>query len=193
MDQGDRNPREQNQHGGQNKPHKPDRDQEISGGRGEAAALMSPAPDEIVKEIHISASPAEVFPYLIDADKMRTWKAVKAEVVGAMPGATFRMDVTGRGDVATGSYIEVDPPRRVVFTWTWERDDRSGREPGVVEVTLTPDEGGTRLRLVHRGLADQVRERSAAGWAHYLDRLAAVASGEDPGPDPWATLNEEAM
>ena len=25
----------------------------------------------------------------------------------------------------------------------------------------------------------------AEGWAHYLDRLAAVASGRDPGPDPW--------
>ena len=29
MDQGDRNPREQNQHGGQNKPDKPDPDQGI--------------------------------------------------------------------------------------------------------------------------------------------------------------------
>jgi hypothetical protein len=29
MDQGDRNPREQNQHGGQNKPRKPDRDDAV--------------------------------------------------------------------------------------------------------------------------------------------------------------------
>ena len=25
----------------------------------------------------------------------------------------------------------------------------------------------------------------AEGWAHYVDCLAAVASGRDPGPDPW--------
>jgi uncharacterized protein YndB with AHSA1/START domain len=152
-----------------------------------------PVTDEIVREIHIAASPDEVFPYFIDAEKMRAWKAVKVEIVGTRPGGTFRLDVTGRGDVATGSFVEVDPPRRVVFTWKWEAKDRAGNEPGVVEVTLTPDEGGTRLRLVHRGLAAEVRERSAAGWAHYLDRLAAVASGTDPGPDPWASTTEEAI
>jgi uncharacterized protein YndB with AHSA1/START domain len=151
------------------------------------------AADEIVREIHIAAPPAEVFPYFIDAEKMRAWKAVKAEIFGTEPGATFRLDVTGRGDVATGSYVEIDPPRRVVFTWRWENEDPAPTGPGVVEVTLTPDEGGTRLRLVHRGVATHLRERSAAGWAHYLDRLAAIASGEDPGPDAWASSNEEAM
>ncbi len=25
----------------------------------------------------------------------------------------------------------------------------------------------------------------AEGWAHYLGRLAQVAAGRDPGPDPW--------
>jgi uncharacterized protein YndB with AHSA1/START domain len=152
-----------------------------------------PVTDEIVREIHIAASPAEVFPYFIDAEKMRAWKAVKAEILGTTPGGKFRLDVTGRGDVATGSYLEVDPPRRVVFTWMWEGEDQANSEPGVVVVTLTPDEGGTWLRLVHRGLPAQVQERSAAGWAHYLDRLAAVASGKDPGPDPWASMDEEAI
>lgn len=154
---------------------------------------MTAVAEEIVREIHIAASPAEVFPYFIDAEKMRAWKAVKAEILGTLPGGTFRLDVTGRGDVATGSYLEIDPPRRVVFTWVWEGEQQANREPGVVEVTLTPDEAGTRLRLVHRGVPAEVQERSAAGWAHYLDRLASVASGQDPGPDPWASPNEEAM
>jgi hypothetical protein len=25
------------------------------------------------------------------------------------------------------------------------------------------------------------------GWPHFLDRLAALASGGHPGPDPWKT------
>jgi hypothetical protein len=32
----------------------------------------------------------------------------------------------------------------------------------------------------------ELRRGSAAGWAHYLPRLALAAAGHDPGPDPWA-------
>jgi uncharacterized protein YndB with AHSA1/START domain len=96
------------------------------------------------------------------------------------------MDVTGRGDVAIGSYIEVDPPHRVVFTWAWEGDTTPGSQPGVVEVTLTPDGDGTLVRLIHRGVAPENQQHSAAGWAYYLDRLARAVSGQYPGPDPWA-------
>jgi hypothetical protein len=42
MDQGDRNPREQNQYGGQNKPKKPDRDREIKRARDEQEGRDEP-------------------------------------------------------------------------------------------------------------------------------------------------------
>lgn len=96
------------------------------------------------------------------------------------------MDITGRGDVAVGSYLEVSPPHRVVFTWSWEDDEDSTAEPGVVEVTLSPDGKGARLQLIHRGLKSDKSAGSAAGWTHCLSRLAVAARGEDPGPDPWA-------
>ena len=32
---------------------------------------------------------------------------------------------------------------------------------------------------------ERPRSRHARGWDHYLPRLAAVASGGDPGLDPW--------
>ena len=146
---------------------------------------MSAGSDEIVRELHIEATPAQVFPYFVDPGKLLAWKAVSAEAE-ARPGGRFRMDVTGRGDVAIGSYLEVSPPHRVVFTWSWEGDVKSIAEPGVVEVTLVPDGAGTRLRLVHRGLKPEKSAGSAAGWTHYLARLAVAARGEAPGPDPWA-------
>jgi uncharacterized protein YndB with AHSA1/START domain len=34
----------------------------------------------------------------------------------------YRVDVEGH--VARGEYVEVDPPRRVVFTWGWEEGAR---------------------------------------------------------------------
>ncbi len=142
--------------------------------------------DWIVREVWIAATPEDVFPYFTDADKLRVWKAAWVEA-DARPGGGFRADITGKGDIAYGAYLEIEPPRRVVFTWEWQRDDLADKPPAsVVEVTLAADGGGTLLRLVHRGLPRQDREGSGAGWSHYLSRLAVTAAGHDPGPDPWA-------
>jgi uncharacterized protein YndB with AHSA1/START domain len=143
-------------------------------------------PEAIVREIHIAASPEEVFPYFTDAEKMVVWKAVNAEL-DARPGGYFRIDVTGDGDVARGAYLEIERPHRVVFSWGWDKESAAFPAAStVVEVTLEPDGDGTLLRLVHRGVPDESQGRSAAGWDHYLARLALAAAGRDPGPDSWA-------
>jgi len=97
--------------------------------------------------------------------------------------------VTGH-DAARGEYVEIDPPRRVVFTFGWESQG-SPISPGTttVEITLIPDGDGTRVRLVHSGVPDVIRAGSAEGWDHYLPRLAIAAEGGTPEPDPWAATD----
>ena len=142
-------------------------------------------PVDIVREVRIKAPPDEVFPFFTDPDKMIVWKAARASL-DPRPGGTFWIDVTGH-DVARGEYVEIDPPRRVVFTFGWEAEG-SPEPPGstTVEVTLEPDGDGTLLRLVHSGVPEEMRQGSAGGWDHYLLRLKIAAQGSDPGPDPWA-------
>jgi len=43
---------------------------------------------------------------------------------------------------------------------------------------------GTLVRPTHRDLPADAFGDHRAGWEHYLDRLAALAGGGDPGPDP---------
>ena len=138
-------------------------------------------------EIRIDATPETVFDFFTDPDKMIQWMGRSAEL-DPRPGGVFHCDMNGR-NVARGEYVELDPPNRVVFTWGWEADDSPTR-PGssTVEVLLAPDGDGTHLRLIHRDLqtAESVA-RHRQGWEHYAGRLAAAATGADPGLDPWAT------
>lgn len=137
-------------------------------------------------EIQIAARPETVFDFFTDPDKMIQWMGRSAEL-DPVPGGRFHCDINGR-HVASGSYVEVDPPRRIVVTWGWEGED-SSVAPGesTVEVDLVPSGDGTQLRLVHRDLPDaESAGRHSEGWAHYTQRLSVVAAGGDPGSDPWA-------
>jgi uncharacterized protein YndB with AHSA1/START domain len=139
----------------------------------------------IIKEIFIDASPEEIFPYLTESGKYLQWMGVSAQL-DARPGGIFEVDPNGR-DVIAGEFLEVEPPHRVVFTWGW-------KEPGHpvpagstrVEIELTPQDGGTLLRLTHHGLTSPIRDRHDSGWTHYLGRMRTLLSGGEIGPDPYA-------
>ena len=92
------------------------------------------------------------------------------------------------GDSCSGVFVELVPAQRIVFTYGWERPDVEV-PPGstTVEIILEPHGAGTRLHLVHRGLAGPMADAHAGGWANYLARLAVAATGAEPGPDPLAS------
>ena len=144
----------------------------------------------VVRELSIAARPETVWEFLVDPDKVTRWMGIDA-TIEPEPGGAYRLTVLS-GNVASGTFVEVDPPRRLVYTFGWEPGGVDGpgsaAAPGstTVEFDLEPEGDGTRLRFVHHDLPNA--EASAAhahGWEHYLDRLAVAASGKDPGRDPW--------
>jgi len=148
----------------------------------------SSSADELTYErsVRIAAPREVVFAYFTDPEKMIRWMGTSANV-DARPGGAYRVDINGR-DIASGQYVEVDPPNRVVFTFGWERGG-APIPPGAstVEVTLSRDGDETVVRFVHRDLPEPMVPSHAEGWDHFLDRLVVAAAGRDPGPDPWAT------
>ena len=136
--------------------------------------------------VHIDARPEIVFAYFTDPARYVGWMGTDA-TLECVPGGTYRVWVR-QGVEALGEFVEVDAPRRIVFTWGWVGDDLVAPGSTRVEVTLTPDDaGGTDLVLRHLGLPgpDQINHH-AQGWDAYLARLARAATGRDPGPDPNA-------
>jgi uncharacterized protein YndB with AHSA1/START domain len=140
----------------------------------------------VEREVRIAARPETVFDFFVDPEKMTRWKGRQAEL-DACPGGIYRVELSDR-DIARGEYLEIDPPRRVVFSWGWEGQE-SGEHavpPGSsrVEVELSPEGDGTLVRLRHLDLPAEAREIHGQGWDLYLGRLAKAAAGEEPGPDP---------
>jgi uncharacterized protein YndB with AHSA1/START domain len=143
------------------------------------------ASDPVVREVWIEAPPEEVFPYFTKRELYLRWMGIAAEL-DPRPGGIFRVSPNATTTIE-GEFVEVIPPKRVVFTWGHTDPDRA-LPPGStrVEVELIPRDGGTLVRLVHRDLAGEQRERHEFGWSHYLARLSLAACGRDPGKDAFA-------
>ena len=149
---------------------------------------MPSATEPLRHEVRIAAPPEVVFPYFTDPARMVSWMGVGA-LLDPRPGGALRIEANGR-DVVLGEYVEVESPRRVVFTWGFEGPDRVVAAGSTrVEVTLERDGDGTLLVLRHHGLAGGARDAHAEGWTHYLARLAPTAGGAPAGPDPWITVD----
>jgi len=69
-------------------------------------------------EIRLDAPPHDVFPYLVDPERYVQWQGVRAEL-DPRPGGAFRVWMDAH-TVASGEYVAVEAPVRVVFTWGWE-------------------------------------------------------------------------
>jgi uncharacterized protein YndB with AHSA1/START domain len=124
-------------------------------------------------ERRLPAPVDEVFRWWTDPERLQEWMApvgsVEAEVDLRVGG---RLRIVMRGDGMEiehlGTYLEIEPPRRLVFTWS---SPYTGPEPSVVSVELEPDGAATRLHLIHRQLPEAAATSHRGGWGAMLDRL----------------------
>jgi uncharacterized protein YndB with AHSA1/START domain len=142
--------------------------------------------DAVIHELDLPAPPEQVFDMFTDPRRLVRWIGLSADLQ-PMPVGRFRFEIT-QGQFCEGQYVIVDRPHRLVFTWGWT-DPGFGLPPGTsrVKVTLTSSgdgAGGTRLRLVHTGLAGDLGVLHEDGWSRFLARLAATLAGGEPAAYP---------
>jgi uncharacterized protein YndB with AHSA1/START domain len=140
----------------------------------------------VEKRLYIEASPTRVYELLTRADLLVQWMAPIASV-NPEPGGMITWTHES-GDTVVGEFVVLVPARRIVFTFGWSREE-VGIPAGdtTVEIELRPSGTGTDLHLVHRGLDGPMADAHAGGWDNYINRLATVAEGRDPGEDPLAS------
>jgi uncharacterized protein YndB with AHSA1/START domain len=128
----------------------------------------------MVASVRIAAPPEVVFPYFTDPELMTRWLASRAELE-ARPGGVFSIDV--EGNPARGTFIEVDPPHRVIFTWGILNSDALPPGSSWVEVVLEADQDVTVVTLSHHGLPEEFRSSHEEGWTERLGTLASLFGG----------------
>jgi uncharacterized protein YndB with AHSA1/START domain len=139
----------------------------------------------IEKDRYIDAPPHVVYAFLTERAKMLEWIGTEVEI-DPRPDGIFRI-VPNRVDVIRGAFLETVPYTKVSFTWGFEGEGHAVPAGStVVEITLEPQGAGTHLRLTHRNLSGEQRDRHDFGWDHYLARIAIAAVGGTLEPDPFA-------
>lgn len=153
----------------------------------------------VTRSVTINATPETAWRFLSEPDKLLAWMtfipgqpAPEGSVFEPRTGGRIRI-VFPNGAAAVGEVLELDPPRRLAFTWGYDPDaGRTGIAPGAsrVELILEPTNAGTRATLTHSGLpnADAAR-RYDGGWRHYLTQLAHHASTAHHAAHLGATLD----
>jgi uncharacterized protein YndB with AHSA1/START domain len=139
----------------------------------------------------VPAPPAAVFRAWTDPAEIERWWAPEGMTVPFVEvelrvGGTYRLGLQ-RPETdpfwATGTYLEVDPPRRLVFTWRWEPDSMQAGET-LVTIEFRDRKKETEVVLTHeRFPAPEVRDEHRDGWTACLERLGGVITAFH-GPQP---------
>ena len=105
------------------------------------------------------------------------WETPEAQVdlkVGGAVRIVMRNPVEGEDHGGGGHYTEVDPPNRLAFTWTWDREPRET----LIEIEFEPADAGTEVRFTHSNLRDLESARShERGWNACFDNLERALVG----------------
>jgi uncharacterized protein YndB with AHSA1/START domain len=144
----------------------------------------------IERELHVDASPEVVFEVVSSPEHIRDWWSADTQfepIAGAASRLTWTDQSTGRQQSTPFTVVEVDPPRRFSFRWTYE-DEGQVVAPGnslLVTFELLPSGEGTTLRFSETGYRERGWEAAVLeefyndhrqGWDFYLPRLAETAN-----------------
>ncbi len=141
----------------------------------QAELQLTPDHDALVSEIYIQAPAERIFEALTDPKQVLQWWGHAGmhrctEFHGDVrPGGKWRSAGTGSDGSnfeVTGEYVEVDPPRLLVYTWvaSWTGDTKT-----TVRWELEPSGQGTLLKIRHSGLGGYPKlAESYRGWSMIL-------------------------
>ena len=132
----------------------------------------------------IEAPPERVYEAWTTPARLQAWYGLDdswttpAAEVDLRVGGRYRITLvppSGPSFDETGEYLEVDPPRRLVYTC--ESTGWAGRQ--TVTVDFLPHADGTEVVVVESGYPSaELRDQHAGGWGRFVERLARLVEAD---------------
>jgi uncharacterized protein YndB with AHSA1/START domain len=153
----------------------------VAAGHSPAEAATSTAETELVITRVFDAPRALVFKAWTDADRAARWWGpqgftTESCTMDVRVGGAWRLSMRSpEGTLHTkrGVYREIVPPERLSFTYAWEDAEGNPGHEMLVTVSLTEEDGKTRLVLHHtRFESVAARDTHRGGWTSCMERFA---------------------
>jgi uncharacterized protein YndB with AHSA1/START domain len=142
--------------------------------------------EQIERETTIDAPVERVWAVLTEPEHVGGWFADAGAEIDLRPGGAMRLSWAEYGSVRARVEV-VEPPRRFAYRWTahfaGDAEPAAGNST-LVEFMLTPEGGGTRLRVIESGFdalttsaeaAERNHADNTSGWKEMTRRLADYA------------------
>jgi uncharacterized protein YndB with AHSA1/START domain len=145
--------------------------------------VTSEKPASVVRELSVSWKPDEAYRRFVD--EFSNWWPTKTHSIGGprikrlvfetkVGGRIYEEHIDGR-QFQWGKVLELDPPRRVRFTFHPSRPEKTGQ---TIELRFHPEGSGTRVELIATGWenwgkgAERARRGYRIGWGIVLNLWA---------------------
>jgi uncharacterized protein YndB with AHSA1/START domain len=134
-----------------------------------------------VFEIYIKTTPERLWEAITSEEMRKRYSFGVGTVSDWTEGSEYKSAVPGVVEIASGENLEVDPPRRLVqsFTALWSEDVQ---QEGASRVIWEIEPVGTscRLRVTHDQLGETANNELYGGWPMILSGLKTLLeTGED--------------
>ena len=144
-----------------------------------------PVKPSVTLKRRLNAAPAQVYAAWTNPAQLARWFGPAGTVEGSVVaeldvrvGGRFRASFTGGLDGNSeyhevgGTYREVVPNQKLVFTWAWHT---TPERESLVTITIKPDGDGSLLTLHHEQFFDQAAcDGHTRGWNQTLDKFEAL-------------------
>lgn len=143
--------------------------------------MTSSLSDTLIIKKHFSLPPSKLFELLASPRYLKQWFSpsnqidIEVEAHDFKEGGDYliRYKVPGDEELrVSGSFLEIQHPNLVSFTWEWLPPDVHAGISTKVTWRLTESDEGTELTVIHQKMPNrEYKERHHAGWLGALEQL----------------------